>query len=78
MSNLVQGVAHEIRNPIMTIGGFARRIKKALGDNRKLDKYADIILEETARMENIVKRVHDFTETQSYSPSPARIEPIVD
>ena len=78
MSNLVQGVAHEIRNPIMTIGGFARRIKKALGDNRKLDKYADIILEETARMENIVKRVHDFTEIQSYSPSPARIEPIVD
>jgi len=31
MSNLVQGVAHEIRNPITTIGGFARRIKKSSG-----------------------------------------------
>ena len=78
MSNLVQGVAHEIRNPITTIGGFARRIKKELGDNRKLDKYVDIILEETARLENIVKRVHDFMETQSYSPTPSRIEPIVE
>ena len=30
MSHLVQGVAHEIRNPVTTIGGFARRIKKTL------------------------------------------------
>jgi signal transduction histidine kinase len=78
MSNLVQGVAHEIRNPITTIGGFARRIKKELGDNRKFDKYVDIILEETARLENIVKRVRDFTETQSYTPTMTRIEPLVE
>jgi hypothetical protein len=78
MSNLVQGVAHEIRNPITTIGGFARRIKKELGDNRKIEKYVDIILDETARLENIVKRVQDFTETQSYSPTPTRIEPLVE
>jgi signal transduction histidine kinase len=78
MSNLVQGVAHEIRNPITTIGGFARRIKKELGENRKLEKYVDIILDEAARLESIVKRVHDFTETQSYSPTLEKIEPIVE
>ncbi len=78
MSNLVQGVAHEIRNPVTTIGGFARRIKKELGDNRKLDKYVNIIIEETARLEHIVKRVHDFVETQPYSPAPTRIDPLVD
>lgn len=78
MSNLVQGVAHAIRNPITTIGGFARRIKKELGDKRKIEQYVGIILDETARLEQIVKRVHDFTETQSYSPSPARIGPLVE
>jgi hypothetical protein len=78
MSNLVQGVAHEIRNPVTTIGGFARRIKKELGDNRKLDQYVNIIIEETARLEHIVKRVHDFVETQSYSPAPTRINPLVE
>ncbi len=78
MSNLVQGVAHEVRNPITTIGGFARRIKKELGDHRNFEKYVDIILDETARLENIVKRVHDFTEAQSYSPTPTRVEPLVE
>jgi len=78
MSNLVQGVAHEVRNPITTIGGFARRIKKELGGNRKFEKYVDIILDETARLENIVKRVHDFTEVQSYSPTPTRAEPLLE
>jgi hypothetical protein len=78
MSNLVQGVAHEVRNPITTIGGFARRIKKELGDNRKFEKYVDIILNETARLENIVKRVRDFTEAQSYSPTLTRVGPLVE
>jgi signal transduction histidine kinase len=78
MSNLVQGVAHEIRNPVTTIGEFARRIKKDIGDNPKIEKYVDIILDETARLENIVKRVHDFTETQAFSPTLEKIEPIAE
>jgi len=78
MSNLVQGVAHEIRNPVTTIGGFARRIKKDIGDSGKIEKYADIILDETARLENIVKRVKDFTETQAFNPTIEKIEPIVE
>ncbi|MBE9542747.1 MAG: GAF domain-containing protein, partial [Proteobacteria bacterium] len=30
IANLVQGVAHEVRNPIMSIGGFAARMKADL------------------------------------------------
>jgi len=64
MGNLVQGVAHEIRNPVMTIGGFAQRIKKELGSHEKLGKYADIIIDETNRLENLVRRVREFAEVQ--------------
>ena len=42
IGNLVQGVAHEIRNPIMTIGGFAHRIKRGLGENNKYQSYINI------------------------------------
>jgi len=64
MGNLVQGVAHEIRNPIMTIGGFSQRIKKELGSDEKIGKYLDIIIDETNRLENLVKRIREFAEVQ--------------
>jgi signal transduction histidine kinase len=60
MGHLIQGIAHEIRNPITTIGGFARRIKKAFKKDPKLQEYINIILEESERLEGLVKRVREF------------------
>ena len=67
MAHLVQGVAHEIRNPIMTIGGFAKRIKPEVVGDEKLNRYVDIILDETARLDRLVEDVHDFASVQSVS-----------
>jgi len=61
MSHLVQGVAHEIRNPITTIGGFARRIKKTLKKDPEVDKYLNVILEESERLESLVRQVHEYS-----------------
>ena len=61
MSHLVQGVAHEIRNPVTTIGGFARRIKKILKRDPEVDKYLNAILEESERLESLVRQVHEYT-----------------
>ncbi len=78
MGHLVNGVAHEIRNPVMIIGGFTRRIKVLSNDNIGLQKYTDIILNETARLERLVRKVHEFAEVQSASLIPGELEPVIE
>jgi two-component system sensor histidine kinase HydH len=65
IANLVQGVAHEVRNPIMSIGGFATRMKADLSENSKLHKYLDIILNETSRLEKLVRDVKEIASMQT-------------
>jgi len=60
IANLVQGVAHGVRNPIMSIGGFAMRMKTELGEDSRLQKYLDIILRETSRLEKLVRDVKEI------------------
>jgi signal transduction histidine kinase len=77
MGHLAQGLAHEIRNPVMTIGGFAQRIKNEVSEG-KLLKYVEIIMEETARLENLVKQIHEFLDVQSASLREEGVASIID
>lgn len=58
-------IAHEIRNPLVTVGGYARRIlqliEKNPKENEKVSKAAEIILYESERLEKILSNVMDFT-----------------
>ena len=47
--------AHEMRNPLTTAGGFARRLRDSLPEDDKHREFADIIVEEVARLEHILK-----------------------
>ncbi len=51
-------VAHEIRNPLVSVGGFARRLEKKLNGNLK--EYADIIVKEVERLEVILNEILGF------------------
>lgn len=50
-------VAHEIRNPLVSIGGFARLIEKKITDQEKTKKYAGIIKEQVDNLENILANI---------------------
>ena len=60
-------IAHEIRNPLVTMGGFARRIYQMVKDKDKgkdasgIKDAAQIILNESERLEKILSNVMDFT-----------------
>ena len=60
MDRVVEGVAHEVRNPVVSIGGFARRIYNDTPENDPRKRYARIILKETKRLENMVMELCEF------------------
>ena len=49
--------AHEMRNPLATVGGFARRLKDTLSENERQQMLAKIIMDEVARLEDILKSI---------------------
>jgi two-component system sensor histidine kinase HydH len=67
LSSLASGMAHEIRNPLVSIGGFARRIGKLVEKNSPLRGYVEVIQEEVSRLEKLLREILDFTgENLSY------------
>lgn len=50
----LQAVAHEIRNPLTILGGFARRLEKILVPSTKEWDYVQQIIEESKRLETVL------------------------
>jgi signal transduction histidine kinase len=61
LGKLSQGVAHEVRNPVMIIGGFARRLQKRLPEGNATREMLAPILHEVHRLEQMVVEIEDFT-----------------
>lgn len=54
LGELVVSITHEIKNPLVSIGGFARRLERNFKENSPEKKYIRIILKEVKRLENIL------------------------
>jgi signal transduction histidine kinase len=70
-------VAHEIRNPLVTIGGFARNIQRQLDPDHPCTRSIGIVIEEVARLEKILANVMDFSKPSAPWKRPTKINQII-
>lgn len=61
LGRFTANVAHEIRNPLTSVGGFARRLNKTIRADTKEKDYARIIIAEVTRLEKILHNVLSFS-----------------
>lgn len=61
LGRLTADVAHEIRNPLTVIGGFAKRLEKRLMETTKEMDYARMIVSEVTRLEGLLREVLSFS-----------------
>lgn len=61
IGNMAAHVAHEIRNPLVTIGGFTRSLQRQLHNPEAVRNTLNIISDEVVRLEKILADVLEFT-----------------
>lgn len=61
IGEMAANLAHELKNPLITIGGFAARLFKALAADSRESRYADTIVREVSRLEKMLADILAFS-----------------
>ena len=65
LGELSNSIAHEIKNPLVSIGGFARRLYRVIPDDAMEKRYTQTIMVEVARLEKILTDIFNYTHDES-------------
>jgi signal transduction histidine kinase len=61
MGRAMAAVAHDMKTPLIAIGGFARLAQKRIEEDSPIQEKLEIVVKETQRMENMVRSMLDFS-----------------
>jgi signal transduction histidine kinase len=75
---MVEEIAHQIRNPIVAIGGYTQRLLKALSPLPKGKSYLHQILQQTKRLETMIQRVEEYVLIPKPTFQKGRIQEVVE
>ncbi len=75
VGHMLDDISHQIRNPVMAIGGFARRLAR-VDDERK--GYAEAIVNESEQLERLLDRLGFFVRIPRPRLQPVRLGEVLD
>jgi PAS domain S-box-containing protein len=78
LGRMVEEIAHQVRNPIVSIGGFAKRLQRVFSSTQKSYSYLDQILHATRKLETMIRRVEEYVQIPKLSFEGASIQEVVE
>jgi two-component system sensor histidine kinase HydH len=78
IGELAAGVAHEIRNPLSSIRGFAQFLKQSLKDKPQEKEYAETMVAEVDRINRVVTDLLTFARPMKVEISPTDITELIE
>jgi len=78
IGELAAGVAHEIRNPLSSIRGFAQFLRHSLKDKPQEKEYAETMVTEVDRINRVVTDLLTFARPMTVEMSPTDITELIE
>jgi two-component system sensor histidine kinase HydH len=77
LGRLAAGVAHEVRNPLSSLKGFAQLFRTKFQPGSQEEHYADIMIEEVERLDRVVEELLDFARPVRPDKRPTDVNAVV-
>ncbi len=77
LDKMMDQLAHEIRNPLVSIGGFAKRVQKNLPRGDKNKVYLETIVRDAARLERMLEKLVELKRTDITYLEPVNLNKLV-
>ncbi len=78
LGKMVEEIAHQVRNPVVSIGGYAQRLLKPSLSSQKREFYLDQVVQATRKLETLIQRVEEYVLIPRPAVQKEKIQDVVD
>jgi signal transduction histidine kinase len=80
LGEVTSTIAHEIRNPLVSVGGFTRRLHNMIikqPSYKRYRRYTELIIKEVDRLEEMIRNVVDYSRELEFNLSSRDINELI-